>query len=117
MIYLNILLISAILVFVLDLSGFVQYWENKIYKWTFGVYPSPSYDFTEKPLIKLISCSLCQTIWISLFYLLYIHELTLIHFAYVCLIAFLTPITKDILIWVKDTLQTLINLIYRLTTR
>lgn len=114
MIYLNILLISAILVFILDLSGFVQYWENKIYKWAFGVYPSPSYDFTEKPLIKLLTCSLCQTIWISLFYLLYKHELTLIHFAYVCLIAFLTPIIKDTLYLVREALIYILNILYKL---
>lgn len=114
MIYLNILLLSAILVFILDLSGFVPYWENKIYKWTFGVYPSPSYDFTEKPLIKLLTCSLCQTFWVGIIYLLINQQFTIINLSYVALLAFLTPITKDILFLVREAFNNLLNLIYKL---
>lgn len=118
MIYLNILIISTIIVFILDLSGFPQYWQRKIYTWVWnGARDPDKFDFTQVPLIKLFCCSLCQTFWWGVGYLLVSHRFTILNIAYVCLIAFLTPITKDFLIWFKDLLQTIIDKIYTLTVR
>lgn len=114
MIYLNILLISTILVFILDLSGVVQYWENKLYEWVWNRPAPANYDWTKHPLIKLVSCSLCQSFWWGLIYLLATHNITIPNVAYVCLIAFLTPITKDILLWFKELLQTLTDGLFNL---
>lgn len=110
--YLELLLVSAIIVWILDLSGVMISIKGAIWKWVWGK-KVPYRDFSFKPW----ECSLCMTHHICLLLLFVLYDFTIYNYAYVCLIAFLTPITKDVLIWVKDTLQTLINLIYRLTTR
>ena len=116
--YLNIFVLSCVLVFILDLSGFVSYWQRKIYRWVWNGKKDPDkFDFSQIPLFKLLSCSLCQSFWWGIGYLLVSHHFTILNLAYVCLIAFLTPITKDFLIWLKDLLQTIIDKIYTLTIR
>lgn len=114
MMYLELLCLSSIIVFILDLSGFVPYWENKIYKWSVGVYPPLDYDWTRFPLVKLLSCSLCQTFWVGIIYLLITQHFTIFNLGYVALLAFLTPIIKDTLFLVREAFNNLLNLIYKL---
>lgn len=90
--YINILLISAIWVFLLDISGAWQELTAIVSGWlTNGRIKKP---FSLKPF----SCSLCMTFWTGLAYILFAGCFTLPMMAYVCLVAMLTPRLKDLLI-------------------
>lgn len=105
MVYINILLIAAVWVFLLDLSGAWNEITSMVAGWlTSGKVKKP---FQLKPF----SCSLCMTFWTGLVYLLCVGQLTLPNVAYVCLVAFMTPRIKDVLQVVDAAVAKLFDLI------
>ena len=105
MTYINIIIIGAIYVFILDISGAWSEITSMISGWITG-------GKIVKPInIKPFSCSLCMTFWTSLIYLAISHRLPFYTFAFGCLVAFLTPRIKDILLTLDSLLCKLINLI------
>lgn len=105
MIYINILLIAAIWVFLLDLSGAWQSMTTHITEWLTN-------GRIRKPIeLKPFSCSLCMTFWTGLLYILIAGRFTVPTVAYVCLIAYLTPRIKDTLIVADAMLARLFNLL------
>ena len=105
MILINLLLISAILVFIIDLSGFTQSVQTFLKKWL-----KTSKDIVIKPFM----CSLCMTFWTGIIYALIMHSLTIPILAYICLLSFLTPVIKDILKLIQDFIIAVINGIYNI---
>lgn len=110
---LNLFLLSCMVVFVIDLSGFVDEIVSRLYK----KYVKVGDYHSILPKLKPFSCSLCMTFWTGLIYLLITHSFTIPYVAYVCLLAFLTPVTGDILMTIKDMLTRLINLLNELINR
>lgn len=106
----NLLLIACIIVFIIDISGFV----DEIVKRIYDKYIKVGDYHTLLPKLKPFTCSLCSTFWIGLIYLLITSQFNILMIGYVCLLAFLTPIIGDIFIMVKDALNKIINLIYKL---
>lgn len=103
---LDLLLISLILVFIIDLSGVMP----KLNKFVWNkLYPSIKYTNWQIPLI---SCSLCSNFWIGIIYLI-ITGFSLKMLAYVALLSFATTIFKDILVLLKDILIKIIDVIYK----
>lgn len=103
---LDLLLISLILVFIIDLSGVMP----KLNKFVWSkLYPSIKYTNWQIPLI---SCSLCCNFWIGIIYLI-ITGFSLKMLAYVALLSFMTTIFKDILVLLKDILTKIIDVIYK----
>lgn len=101
----TLLLIQAIIVFVIDLSGFITEMEKILSK-----------KRGKKVLIrKPFSCSLCLSFYAGLLALIITGNITIPLIAYVCLLAFLTPITGEILITLKDLLGTIIYFLQKLT--
>lgn len=99
--YFNILLIAAIWVFLLDLSGAWQSMTTHVSSWLTN-------DKVRKPImIKPFACSLCMTFWTGLLYILIAGCFTLPMVAFVCLMAYLTPRIKDVLI-VADAMLALL---------
>lgn len=94
----DLLLISLILVFIIDLSGIIQSIENGIAK-IFKV--SPNRVRIPKPF----SCSKCLSFWAGLIYLIVTGTFSWVLMGYVCLLAFLTPVFGDILYLVRDVLE------------
>lgn len=87
---LNLIFIQLIVVFIIDLSGFVDTMKSKISSLlTKGVIKSPDYR------IRPFDCSLCMTFWCGLIYLLITHQFTLFFIAFVCLLSITTTLTKD----------------------
>ena len=105
--YVELLLITAIIVWILDLSGVMFHIKQAIWKFTWGKF-KPYKEFSIKPF----ECSLCMTHHIGVLLLFILYKFTIYNYAYVCLLAFLTPIIKDILMLVKETLITAINWVY-----
>lgn len=103
---LDLLLISLILVFIIDLSGVMP----KLNKFVWSkLYPSIKYTNWQIPLI---SCSCCSNWWIGIIYLI-ITGFSLKMLAYVALLSFMTTIFKDILVLLKDILTKIIDVIYK----
>lgn len=106
---LNIFLISMVLVFCIDLSGAMDKFNKIVWN---KLYPGIKYNDWSIPLI---GCSLCCSWWAGIIYLMISGTFSWMMLAYVALIAFLTPITKDILILIKDLLNKIIEIIYKFT--
>lgn len=110
MILLNLLLIQLILVFIIDLSGVMTSLKLFISKWlTKGKMSSTNFE------LKPFTCSLCMTWWVGLIYLLIARSFTLPLIAFTALLAFLTPVAKDVLITGKDMLTWIVNQINKIT--
>lgn len=90
----DILIVQAIIVFIIDLSGAV---EDMVEPFLAKVFKQPSVR-----LKKPFSCSLCTTFWLGLLYIAIYGHFTLPYIAYVCLLAWMTPVTKDILILLRE---------------
>ena len=106
----NLFILTCIIVFVIDLSGFVDEMVKRLY----NKYIKVGDYHTLIPKLKPLTCSLCLTFWVGLIYLLITSQFTITMIGYVCLLAFLTPIIGDILVMIKDVLNKIINLIYKL---
>lgn len=106
---LDILWITVILVFGIDLSGFV----DSISKWIWKkMYPKVKY--TDWRIPKPFSCSLCATFWSGLAYLGITGTFSWFMLLYVCLLSFFTPVIANILVSVKDGLIWLVEKMYEL---
>ena len=100
-----LLMISLVMVFIVDLSGVIGEIEEILAK-MLGI--SPSRVHIPKPF----SCSLCMTWWTGLIYLVVTGYLNWISIAYVALLAYLTPVFKDLLLWLRDILTLVIEWLY-----
>ena len=99
-------MICLVLVFVIDISGVVDHIKRLV--WRFAYKGKREYhDYEAKPF----DCSLCSTWWCGLIYLCFT-QLTWCNVAYVALLAFLTPIFKDLMYLVKDFIVKMIDAIY-----
>ena len=96
MILLKLLVLQLIIVFIIDLSGFIDD----------GIEPALAKIFKKNKvtLKKPWSCSLCMTTWTGLLYLIITGHFTLFMVGYVLLLAYLTPVSYNILITIKEAL-------------
>ncbi len=98
----NLLLISAIICYIIDLSGVVD--EFKHFLWKRYIKTGDYHNLSLKPL----DCSRCVIWWTGLVYIL-ITGFTLPLLAYVALLSLLSSNISDALILIKDTATYLIN--------
>lgn len=98
--FLDILLIQVILVVITDLSGFPEDGIKPLLRRLTGSPGEPS---------KIFTCSLCQTHWAGLLYLLLTGNLSLLSYAFVLFMAFMTPVTGGVLFLVRDFFQRIIE--------
>lgn len=104
MILLNLIAITVIVVFVIDLSGIITSIKKGFFSLVFG--NKKEYIYYR---IKPFDCSLCMTFWICSGYLFYTSELSIINMLFVCLLSFYTENIMHMLIAVKDILGYLTN--------
>lgn len=101
---LNLLFIQFIVVFIIDLSGFVDTMKVKLSSiLTKGKIKSA--EFRLRPF----DCSLCTMFWVGLIFLLVTHQFTIPLIAYVCLLSVTTPITKDLYYTIQELITKLFN--------
>jgi hypothetical protein len=98
----DLFLITLIIVFIIDISGFIDEMETILSKWLKGKARVP----------KPFSCSLCMTWWTGLIYLLIIGEFTLLWIATVALFALLSGVLATLLICIRETLNCVIEKAY-----
>lgn len=105
MILIDLLLISIILVFIIDLSGFTQSVQHGLKRFL-----KTNKDIVIKPFM----CSLCMTFWTGIIYALIMHSFTIPILAFITLLAFMTPVIRDILKLIQDFIIAIINGIYNI---
>lgn len=104
---LDVFLIALITVIIVDLSGFVynlKGWLRSIVSG--GMMRSGDYS------LKPIDCSFCMNFWCSLIYVLITGNLSLFILFWILLMSFLTPVIKDLLLFVKDIMIIIIEKLY-----
>ena len=113
-IIINILLLSTIIVFIVDLSGSIEHLVKPIVKHLLHI---PSHKDINLPLIE---CSLCCTWWIGLIYVCcvsisnaFTFNQFLILVSVLALVSFLTSSFKDILVLIKDLIIRFIEVFYK----
>lgn len=104
----DLLLITMILVFIIDVSGVVDHIKRFVWNWVYKG-KREYHDFDLKPF----DCSMCTTWWVGLIYLCFT-SLTWANVAYVALLAYLTPVFKDVIVLVKDIAIKAIDCVYEL---
>lgn len=92
--YTDILFLTLIVVFIVDLSGFTDSWLSAFSKWL----GHPVYSF------KPFTCSLCMSWWSGIVYLIVTGRFCLPLLAYVALFSFLSFPISELLIFIKETL-------------
>ena len=110
----NILLLSTIIVFIVDLSGAISNLLKPIVKHFLRIPPHKDIN------LPLIECSLCVTWWIGLIYICIVSIANaftfnqfLILVSVLALVSFLTPVIKDILVLIKDLIIRFIEVFYK----
>ena len=106
MMYLNILLIAVIFVCITDLTDFPITLKSLISKiLTKGKIETPNYR------LHLLDCSLCQTFWASLIYIIVIGQFNFLPIAYILLVAVNTQLIKQVLLCVNKVLTDIFKII------
>lgn len=101
----DILLIAVIVVVIIDISGFSDSLKSGLKRLlTKGRMSDPYYS------LKPFDCSFCMTWWTGLIWLLVIHNVTLWMLAYLLLICVMTPVIKDVIILIRETMLKIIKL-------
>lgn len=101
---LNLLFIQFIVVFIIDLSGFVDTMKAKLSSiLTKGKIKNAGFR------LRPFDCSLCTMFWAGLIFLLVTHQFTIPLIAYVCLLSVTTPITKDLYYTIQELITKLLN--------
>ena len=92
--YFELLLVAAIVVYIVDLSGFTQTWLGCLSKLLKG------------PVRQLrpFSCGQCMTWWCCLLWLLLRHQFTLPLVAYSAGLAFFSITVQNVLIFLREGL-------------
>lgn len=101
MIYIDLLVICLMVVFVIDLSGFVDD----------GIEPllGKIFKTSNVKLKKPWGCSLCMSHHINLLYIIITGTFSIPMWGYVCLLSFMTPVFNNLLIGLRDFLIKITN--------
>ena len=106
-IYVELLLVSAVVVFVIDLSGVVESVKDALSRWLNG----------RVRRLRPFDCDLCMVWWVTLLWALIRGEFSLPIVAYSAGLAFMATTIKDVLLFVKELLGALIDLLYKMIGR
>lgn len=102
--YIDLLLVAAITIYIVDLSGFTQSWRSALARIL------KARDL--KPM-KPFDCSACMTWWVGIIYALCIRSLSLPVLAFVALLSYLSIPIGQILIFIKEGACFLLNKMMR----
>ena len=106
----NLFILTCIIVFIIDLSGFVDEMVKRLYY----KYIKVGDYHTLIPKLKPLTCATCLNFWVGTIYILATGTFKIPLFAYVCMLSFFSTTIGDILVMIKDVINKIINLIYKL---
>lgn len=93
--YLDILLLSLVVIWIVDVSGFTDSWMNALSRWL---------NRQIRP-VKPFACSLCMTWWTGLAYSLITRNLSIPIVAFCALMAYLSFPISQLMIFIHSTLM------------
>lgn len=104
----DILILTAVVVFIVDLSGFTDSWRGALSRWLHvsALRPLPPFD-----------CSLCMSWWAGLAYLLVTHHFTLEGVGLVAAASLLSGPIGSLLQDVRDIVAAIADLLYKLIAK
>lgn len=95
----NLLLLSALVIYIVDLSGFTESWKNFLWK----------HFKTNTRSMKPFDCSQCMTWWVGLIYLAFSGHFTLPYIVVVAALGFLSYTIGQIFIFMREGLNFLVD--------
>ena len=98
--YIDLLLITIVVVYIVDLSGFTQAWRSALARFLKAKELKP---------LKPFDCSQCMVWWVCLIYTIATTSLTIYLLAYIAILAFLSITVGQVLIFIRELLIFLIN--------
>ena len=102
--YIDLFEITVIVVIIVDISGYIDSIKSFVGK-VLGI---------NNVKLKPLDCSLCMTFWVSMAYLIYANELSITTLMFSLLLSTMTPIIKDAIYLVRDSIGKAINKIYNI---
>lgn len=103
--YIEYLLIAAIVVYIVDLSGFTQSWKSGISSLFGG----------RCKVGKPFDCSLCMTWWVCLLVALIKGQFTLPVIAYIAALSLFADIIGQIIMLIKETIKMALRHLFKIT--
>lgn len=97
-IYTDLFLIAAVVVYIVDVSGWTQTWLGWLSRFT------KRHGYPEVKSLPPFSCSKCMTWWVCLFYALAQGALSLPVVAYIALLSLLSVTLCQLFIFIRETL-------------
>ena len=109
-IYIDLLLMSLTVTYIVDVSGFTQSWRSALARWLgrseSALRPLPPFD-----------CGKCMTFWTCLVLSLIEGALSLPVLAYTCLLSCLSVTFVQVFIFIREGLLRLLDMLIQLTQR
>lgn len=98
--YIDLLLIAAIVIYIVDLSGFTEAWRSALTR------RLKAKDL--KP-IRPFDCSLCMVWWTCIIYSICVGSFSLPVLAYIAALSFLSLPLGQLLIFIREGMTSLLN--------
>lgn len=100
--YIDLLLVAAITIYIVDLSGFTEAWRSAIARCLHvsesSLRPLPPFD-----------CGKCATWWVCIIYSLCTGTFSLVILAYIALLSFLSIPIGQFFIFIRESLNWLVG--------
>lgn len=104
-IYIDLLLIAAITIYVVDLSGFTQAWRSSLARLLHAKDLRPMRPF---------DCSMCMTWWTCIIYSLCVGQFSIPVLAYIAALSFLSITIGQIFLFIREGFHAILNKLSRL---
>jgi hypothetical protein len=108
---LDLILLTVIICFIVDCSGFFSFIKKFIASRLEGKYKNLK---AEDIKIPFITCSLCSVWWSGLIYLLFTHNFIIPYIAFVAFLSLISSNISGFLLTIKDYLATFENWLQKL---
>ena len=101
-IYIQLLLVAAVTIYIVDLSGFTQSWRSALAR-------RMHINETNLRPLKPFDCGQCMTWWTCLAYSLIVRHFSLPVIAYSALLAFLSVPIGQVMIFIREWVSWIID--------
>lgn len=98
--YIDLLLITAITIYIVDLSGFTESWRSALTRMLKAKDLKP---------VRPFDCSLCMTWWVCIIYAICTESFSLPILAYIALLSFLSLPLGQLFIFIREGMMFLLN--------
>lgn len=107
---LDLILITIIVCFIIDCSGFINSLKKYLLKHLYNLNSTSPNSFRIKPF----DCSLCMSFWICLFYIIFNNELSLVNLTIISILSLLSSNISGFLMYLKELFTFIENKLYNL---